>query len=853
MGSLTSRSAWLCAVVFPIAIIRPTRAQELQFYEGSEPDQRFGVAVAGVGDIDLDGVPDLVVGSDQGYPEHYSVVRAYSGRSGKLLHEWYGTFEGDSFGRAVTGVGDLNGDQAADVLIGAPREFLNTQGYAQVVSGLDGSTLFQVVDPNSEHPSTFGMSVASVGDLNADGIGDFAIGDPVDLRVHLFSGADASRLRTLKVVGSKDFGFAICGLGDINADGVADVAVGAPLDDRGKVYTFSGLDGSLIYIVYGGTLGSRTFGLSLDSGVDVDLDGVYDLLVGADDSFGEAFVFSGRNGKLLFSVRDPLRLKSLGPMVAWLGDVNGDRFPDVLLGCPAAREPLAQSGASRVVSGRDGRILHEFRKTLPGARIGSAVARAGDCDGDGRTDILVGGSGYDRRGDSRGAAWLMTTGDFRQSSEDRQRFSYDDLDRPTFVVDASGSGDFTQIQPAIDRAKDGDLIAVRPGYYEPFVIDRRVLVFGCPEPFLVGGSVIVSGVGPGTGACGIANMLHHTDPNGWFYCDAVLWLGDCSGEITLQSITWGTETFCLADYPLLQIRRCANVSLDDLVLSDNVISEDEANDPRGSAYVIDSSVRATRCFLRGRAGDFMNDPGPGSPALEALRSFVVLDSSTLEGGRGADGYSDCTGHYTYGGDGGPGLLVRSSSAIVMGTGEDLVRGGDGGYPGCCFGYCPYPGGDGGDGIDAPSGTVIVSKVGVEGGSGEKGGMNGDPWDPADPVERDDKIPVLEVLDDYVPGKLVRAKVRVAEPSDVLLIFTDKSTFDVQENVLGPPLAVMPGTWFTIYALGSSGSSRCVNLEALIPEHEELVGLALHAQAVVSTSSGSLYLTNAFTRIVQQRH
>jgi hypothetical protein len=318
-----------------------------------------------------------------------------------------GSHPGDAFGSAVAGVGDVSGDGVPDVVVGAPQEDSNgiDAGTARVLSGATGATLFTFV---GDLPRDFlGASVAAAGDVNADGVPDIIVGMPGPAlplatltKARVYSGADGTTLFTLTGSGAGDhFGAAVAGVGDLNGDGFADVAVGAPDADvaavnAGRVSLFAGVDGGLLRHIDGGVAGAH-LGVSVAPAGDVDDNGSPDILVGAPgDVFGgiaggSAYVFSAGDGSVLLAVHGDIFHGGLGQSVAGVGDVNGDGRPDVAVCAPVKDF----NGAVLVISGADGSLLYEIADELFfGELFGIGLCAAGDVDGDGVGDIVAGTS-----------------------------------------------------------------------------------------------------------------------------------------------------------------------------------------------------------------------------------------------------------------------------------------------------------------------------------------------------------------------------------------------------------------------------------------------------------------------------
>ncbi len=233
----------------------------------------FGWAVAGVGDVDGDGTPDLLVGAPfQPVGDNTNQGQAFvlSGATGNLLFTLNTPDEAENtlFGAAVAGVGDVDGDGTPDLLVGAPDQTVDgnaSQGQAFVLSGFDGSLLHTLNNPTPQADARFGAAVAGVGDVNGDNIPDLLVGaDEQDVdgnnsqgQAFVFSGADGSLLHTLNnptPQASASFGAAVAGVGDVNGDDRSDLLVGAPFQDvdsseeQGQVVLFVSMISEIIEV-----------------------------------------------------------------------------------------------------------------------------------------------------------------------------------------------------------------------------------------------------------------------------------------------------------------------------------------------------------------------------------------------------------------------------------------------------------------------------------------------------------------------------------------------------------------------------------------------------------------------------
>jgi len=332
----------------------------------------FGARVAPAGDLDGDRVPDLIVGAPAtSSDELYGVgsALAFSGATGKLLLEFLGSEGGTYLGSAVAGAGDIDGDGVPEILIGTPYGTGGGPyggGVVTVQSGADGALLYEFDgDASGDY---LGRAVDGMGDIDGDGVPDLLLGapnaSPAGLSqaglVQLRSGATGQILQQLEGAEARGFfGQVVANVHDIDGDGVDDFAIGAPsaspggLQDAGSVFVYSGATSKLLYR-WDGTSGFDAFGSAIGGGGDVDGDGVPDIVVGAPDASpggvrgaGSAFIFSGATGKLLLRWDGEELDAALGASVAIVGDLDGDGRAEVIVGAPYA-SPAGQRGAGSV-------------------------------------------------------------------------------------------------------------------------------------------------------------------------------------------------------------------------------------------------------------------------------------------------------------------------------------------------------------------------------------------------------------------------------------------------------------------------------------------------------------------------
>ena len=396
----------------------------LHTFGGSSPGDRLGAAVAGAGDLDGDGWPDLVLGAPHADPAGLSsgLVLALSGRDGRVLHSIPGDHPSDRLGTSVAGVGDVDGDGFDDFAAGSPFG-TPAEGGARVFSGRTGVVLWSW---SGDAPGDrFGQCVAGAGDADGDGCPDVAVGAPFASqagtyagRVRVFSGRTGEVLHTFDGAAWDQLGASLAGVGDVDGDGLDDLLVGAPLADgpafnAGAAFVFSGGDGSALLTIRGGAAGDRLGSVVAAAG-HADADGTPDLVVGIPAADANGFdsgaveVRSGVDGGLLLRIAGETAGEYLQEG-AGVGDVDGDGRADLLVGSASGPSALPEAGRIRLISVATGAELAVFEGRSQNDWFGARVARAGDVDRDGRGDLLVGAPGHDDDPTKRGYAQVLST------------------------------------------------------------------------------------------------------------------------------------------------------------------------------------------------------------------------------------------------------------------------------------------------------------------------------------------------------------------------------------------------------------------------------------------------------------
>ncbi|MEQ1891142.1 MAG: FG-GAP-like repeat-containing protein [Planctomycetota bacterium] len=321
----------------------------------------------------------------------------------RVIHEFVGEAANDQFGWTGRNAGDCDGDGHADLILTAPTKAIGgpAAGRVYVHSGKSGKLLFS---HDGKPGDQLGNCGQAAGDVNGDGRADVIVGAPganAGRGVALvLSGQDGAVLLTLKGEQPGDnLGRNACGAGDADGDGHADLLAGANGSDAvgpdsGRAYLFSGKDGSVLATFDGEESGDK-FGVALCGHTQ---DGVTWIAAGADNAGerdgGIVYVFTWKKGgepELVYAVTGDETSVSLGAMfVTWLGDIDGDGFPELYCSDWSDGQTAPSTGRVRVVSGRTGEPLHTLDGRQAGEGFGIGAADVGDVDGDGSADLLIG-------------------------------------------------------------------------------------------------------------------------------------------------------------------------------------------------------------------------------------------------------------------------------------------------------------------------------------------------------------------------------------------------------------------------------------------------------------------------------
>jgi hypothetical protein len=406
--------------------------------QGENDGDRFGTSISSA-DINNDGYNDVIVGANGnslGKVYIYFGSTAIDTIADAVLTS---SVEGEGFGRVVSSAGDVNNDNYEDILVHAPRYDLDDIGHVYVFYG--GETIDNIVDITLTAPlagDDFGCEISSAGDVNNDGYDDILIGEryndyPANSagRAYIYFGAESMDTIADVIFTAKDsndnLGFSVSSAGDVNNDKYADVIVGARVagdNSQGEAYIYFGgasMD-SIADVTLTGEESHDYFGKTVSCAGDVNNDGYSDVIVGADytdaggTEIGRAYVYFGGVAMDMnadVTMTGEADRDHFGGVVSSAGDINGDGYTDVVVG--AQGNDGGGSGSGRAYIYYGGEKMNNtmdliFTGELSSDWFGCSVSSAGDVNNDGYDDVAIAAKWNDEGGGNAGRVYIYFGG-----------------------------------------------------------------------------------------------------------------------------------------------------------------------------------------------------------------------------------------------------------------------------------------------------------------------------------------------------------------------------------------------------------------------------------------------------------
>jgi hypothetical protein len=380
---------------------------EYQTLVSPELKSAFGNSVSPAGDVNGDGRSDIIIGAFQSEAES-GAAYVYLGNTNPLLETAAKTItapvEDNIFAITNSGVGDLNGDGFSDVAIGA-NEYSSNKGIVYIYygssNGLPENPSLTIEAPSEN--SKFGANIAAAGDVNGDGYGDLIVGANGFNNYHgaayIYLGSATGLMTTPATILTDQplqtftYATAVSGAGDINGDGYSDVIVGDQSDN--KVFVHMGSSSGVVQAA--ATIlnpGGGNFGWSIANAGDVNADGYNDIVIGDyeyDFNKGLGYVYYGSSKGLsaanVTMLHSPFENGLFGSAVSSAGDINGDGYSDIIIGVPNANTVTVFPGGPEGVAPE--KAVH-LLGPVNYSSFGYSLASSGDVNGDGYSDIAVG-------------------------------------------------------------------------------------------------------------------------------------------------------------------------------------------------------------------------------------------------------------------------------------------------------------------------------------------------------------------------------------------------------------------------------------------------------------------------------
>jgi tetratricopeptide (TPR) repeat protein len=393
--------------VEPVKIIREWR--------GEAAGDQFGWIARNVGDVDGDGITDIITSAPT-HGDHAGRIYVYSVGSGRLLWSADGR-PGDELGTGVEGIGDANNDGIPDVAASGPAG----SGVAYIYSGRDGRILQSFKSTRTDE--LFGNHISAAGDVNGDGHADLVIGAPGKDgestnagHAYIYSGKDGELLFTLSGERLGDaFGSTVAGFSNGQEHYLVVGAPRAGPEHHGRVYVYGDYAGQPKFVIDADATGNA-LGAMFVSVMGDPHGGTHNIFVSdwtnaaKGPATGRIYLHSGRTGERLLTLTGETTGEGFGTSKSTAGDVDGDGIEDLIVGAWQYGGVAVSAGRAYLFSGSDGHLIRTFTCRTPGDTFGFDAVGVGDIDGDGTVDLLITSGWSGVSGHHSGRVFIISSG-----------------------------------------------------------------------------------------------------------------------------------------------------------------------------------------------------------------------------------------------------------------------------------------------------------------------------------------------------------------------------------------------------------------------------------------------------------
>lgn len=389
-------------------------------WHGEAMNDQFGWIARDIGDVDRDGARDFTTSAptSSAAGQNAGRIYVYSTKTRKLLWKADGA-AGDRLGTSLEAAGDVNAD-------GIPDLVATGGGKAFVYSGRDGAVLRTLTSPGPLPLRAVSSAGDADRDGYADILAGATPPPPgqggkpgpgAPGAAYVFSGKDGAVLLALE--GERDgdnFGSAVAGHADANQILLIVGAPAAGARKSGRTSVYTSLSKTPAYVIDADETGVALGAMFVAAAGDVDKDGVTDAYVSdfpnraKGPSTGRVYVHSGKDGSRLLTLTGEGPGEGFGTSASFAGDLDGDGHADLAVGAWQYAAAAPSGGRIYLYSGRDGKLLRTITCRIPGDTLGFDSVGIGDTDGDGTVDLLLTSAYSGINGYHSGRVFVVSSG-----------------------------------------------------------------------------------------------------------------------------------------------------------------------------------------------------------------------------------------------------------------------------------------------------------------------------------------------------------------------------------------------------------------------------------------------------------